>query len=241
MTRIILVLAVLMGFLSFSAKAEVIVVAVSGTEAFVPGQELNPASEILVPEGARITILSKSGTMRAIDGPYNGAPLQDNTADSGSSDASGQWDVMKSFLGHPDARSEVLGVSRGSDGEVPPPPGIWHVSIDSSGPRCTKSGGLTFWRRDADETQIVSLRNASSSLKDVNWPAGEATMTVPDIFEVETGRLIVSIDGDLRDLDMHVFPGTVEDVETGTLLSWFVDKNCKRQAWSLVRLVHLKP
>ena len=237
MQKLGFVTLLILGCLIHTAKAELIVIAVSGTESFTPGSNLDPGQPIVVPEGARITILSKSGEMRVIDGPYSDAFApsgQQNT----SSEPSGQWDAVKSFMGHPDTRSEVLGVSRNIDSGVPPTPGVWQVSVDSSGPRCTQASLLTLWRRNAEKAQQVSIRSASNKFKGLNWEAGNEELVLPDQFVVEEGRMVVSVDGDLRDLEMHVMPEQDQDLGSGTLLTWLIEKQCNRQALSLIENVH---
>ena len=237
MHKIGFVTLLMLGCLIHTAKAELIVIAVSGTESFTPGSNLDPGQPITLPEGARITVLSKSGEMRVIDGPYSDALTTDeqqNTSD-GSAD---QWNAVKSFMGSPDTRSEVLGVSRNIDSGVPPTPGVWQVSVDSSGPRCTRASQLTLWRRNAEKDQQISIRSASNKFKGLNWKAGNEELALPQEFVVEEGRMIVSVDGDLRDLELHVMSDQNQDLGSGTLLSWLIEKQCNRQALSLIENVH---
>ena len=222
-----------------SARAELIVIAVSGTNAFVPGQQIKSEAKISLGKDARITVLSKSGELRVIDGPFEDAVSLTASVESDDGDGD-RWQSVKAFLGHPDAQSEVLGASRRLDGEVPPPPGIWYVSVDSSGPRCTAPNEITLWRRTADQDQTIAVRTAASSLKDVSWMAGENTLRLPEGFSIESGRMIVGIGGKLRELDLHVYPGSVEATANGSLLEWMIDRKCGRQALSLIRHVHAK-
>ena len=220
-----------------SARAEMIIVSATGTEEFRPGEKLDPAEAISLPDGVRITILSKNGDMQVVTGPHEGPPVKDRkTTETGQSFP--QWEMVSSIFGQTDKRSEIFGVTRNLDGNIPPSPKVWHVSVDSSGPRCMQPSGLTFWRRNADNTQKISIRSASGTLKDISWPSGEDTLAIPGTFPVAEGRMIVSIDGELRDLELHAVPDTLSDGAPGILLGWLMEKKCNRQALALIEHVH---
>ena len=231
-----LLMALAFGGMITSAGAQTVVVAVSGTDEFTPGDIFDPGQTITILKGARLTTLTKAGEMSVIEGPYSGIPAEQKIQ---SDEFQSQWNAVTALFGDPDARSEVLGVSRDIEGNVPPTPAVWHVSVDSSGPRCTPASTLTLWRRNAEVTQTVSVRSAAASLKDLAWAAGQNTLLIPDSFLLQDGRLLISIDGSVRDLDLHVFSGAINENETGALLGWLVGKKCERQAWSLIRQVHL--
>ena len=231
---LILVTAVLTGV----ARAEIIVVAVDGADGFAPGDTLDRTVPLVLPAGARLTLLSKAGELSTLDGPYDGliGALQFGAESDGNDD---DWGAVKAFLGQENDPLKVVGASRNADGDVPPTPGVWHVSIDSSGPRCTRADALTFWRRNTDETLSLSLRNASSKIKGLAWAAGQEFLTVPRGFSIETGRMIVSSENGLRELELHVIENAEYGKSNGRLFAWLVRSGCTRQALALIKNIHV--
>ncbi|GGB34229.1 hypothetical protein GCM10011316_02910 [Roseibium aquae] len=218
------------------AHAETIVVAASGNAGLEPGTRLDESVAISLPAGARITVLSRSGAMQVLDGPYSGFPAGQAESDPGRT-AEPRWSAVLALVGDPDARSNVMGASRKTDGDFIVPPGIWHVSVDSSGPRCTEPENVVLWRRDAARAEAVSVRSAAGRLTDIDWPAGDQTLTLPSPFALD-GRMMVSVGGDLRDLELAVAPVDVAGGAPGAILGWLVDRKCKRQALTLIERVH---
>jgi len=234
MRRLSLITAIVLGLFASPALAEVVVVATSGDAGLQAGQKLDPADQISLQQGARVTVLSKTGTMRVIDGPYFG-PVggRDDALNAGAAVA--QWDAVKTFLGDPDARSEVVGASRSAKSDLfTSPSSIWDVSVDSSGPRCTRASGLVLWRKNATLPLTVSVRGPGVRVTDLDWPKGDNALVMPETFAPEDGPMVVSLDGNLRELSVKVLPKELENAAPGQLLGWLVDNKCERQALSLI-------
>ncbi|MEM9332591.1 MAG: hypothetical protein AAGA53_14775 [Pseudomonadota bacterium] len=227
------------GMLSSAANAETIIIAVSGTEKFLPGDKYEDTASVSVPEGARITFLAKTGEIIALVGPFEGSIFNASQRDN-AGQALTEWSALKQLIGEPDARIEVLGASRDIEGNIPPTPDVWHVSVDSSGPRCTPSSQLVFWRRNAEKSQTVSVRGESGSLKGLDWKSGITVLSLPKSFALKSGRMLVGIDGQLRDLEVHIAPQNINDAKPAELLNWLLEKKCNRQALALIKRVHFK-
>lgn len=218
------------------AHAEIVVVAVSGTDEIAPGTRLVTGQAINLPEGAKLTLLSQSGEMQVLEGPYSGEPAANNEASTQKSDAAG-WSAVLALVGDPDARSDVMGASRVTDGAFMVPPSIWHVSVDSSGPRCTLPDTVALWRRDAGQGTDISIRSSAGRLTDVVWPAKVHVFSLPNEFAAD-GRLMVSIDGELRDLALIVAPEDLRRAGPGAVFMWLMEHKCQRQALALIERVH---
>lgn len=234
MFRQMMMAAVLTAASVAPALAEMIVAAASGDSTFHPGDRIAEGTRLQLPEGARLTFLFKSGEMKVITGPFEGHITDDAPARA----PIGTWETIKSFLGAAEQKSEVLGASRKADGSMPDQPGIWLVSIDSSGERCTRQDTLTFWRRDAGEQLPVALRNGAARASDLTWPAASHTFTAPASFPVIEGPLALSAGSTLRKFDIKVLPKDLEGAAPGALLGWLLDSNCTRQATALISRVH---
>jgi hypothetical protein len=240
MRKLSMITALVLGFLASPAMAEIVVVATSGDAGLQAGQKLDPADQISLQQGARVTVLSKTGTMRVIDGPYFGpVGARDEAPKAGAAVA--QWDAVKTFLGDPDARTEVVGASRSAKVDLlASPSSIWDVSVDSSGPRCTSSSGLVLWRKNPTLKLTVSVRGPGVRVTDLDWPKGDNALALPETFAPEDGPMVVSLDGNLRELSIKVLPKELENAAPGQLLGWLVDNKCARQAQSLIAHVHAR-
>lgn len=216
------------------ALAEMIVVAASGDAAFHPGDRIAEGTSLQLPEGARLTFLFKSGEMKVISGPFEGNIAGDTPAAAPIS----TWETIKSFLGAAEQKSEVLGASRKADSSLPEQPGIWLVSIDSSGKRCARKDQLTFWRRDADDALTIALRSEAARASDLTWPAGSHTLSAPASFAATEGPLAFSAGSNLRKFDIKVLPQDLEGAAPGAVLGWLLDSGCTRQASALISRVH---
>ena len=236
--EISLALILIFGFFSSVASAEMIIVSVSGTDNFQPGEKLDDTSIISLPKGAKITVLHKTGDMQVVTGPQENQQLP--TKNKAEDTPTEQWEMLSSILGHPDKRAEVFGVSRKFNGNVPATPRVWHVSVDSSGPRCIQSSQLVLWRSSSEKQQNVSIRSATGRLKDISWAEGQKELPIPDTFTLSDGRLAVSVGGALRELDLHITPPQIANGKPGALLGWLLDKKCYRQALSLIEHVHME-
>lgn len=218
------------------ARAETIVVASTGDGAPAPGTRLDEGRAISLPAGARLTLLSQSGIMQVIEGPFDGVPVV--AGDARPDDAFEEnWSAVVALVGFPDAQSDVMGATRRTRGEFHVPPGLWHVSVDSSGPRCTAPGPVHLWRRAAEQGATLSARSAAGRLIDVAWPAGDPVFALPSQF-AKPGRLVVTVDGEMRVLSLAVAPADLPSSPSGEVLSWLLSQDCQRQALTLIRRVH---
>jgi hypothetical protein len=213
----------------------VVIAATAAPPAYAPGTEIGTKEVLVLPEGARLTLIERSGRMVTLAGAHRG-PV--DTTSGGNQDTQGDWSILKRLVGSPDAHSTVLGAARASAGDIPPPPGIWDVSTDSSGPRCVRPGELVLWRRDAGKAATVALRSAQGRHEGLAWPEGAHRMTAPaDVARVD-GRLLVSIGAHVRDFTLAVMPAELDGAPAGLLLAWLAEKDCRRQALALIERVH---
>jgi hypothetical protein len=234
MFRQMMIAALLSGATAAPALADMIVVAASGPASLQPGDRLAGGSTLKLPDGAKVTVLFQSGEMKRIDGPFDGKL---DAAPPVERPFSG-WDAVRKFLGAAGQKSEVLGASRNADGGMPEQPGIWLISIDSSGERCTRRDELSFWRRDTGGPLTVTLRNEAARVTDLTWPAGSHTFTAPASFPVVEGPLAISAGPSLRKFGIKVLPQSLETAYPGALLGWLLDSGCTRQASALISRVH---
>lgn len=237
-TALCLGFGLLTGLNSAAALADYVVIAASGAPgSYAAGTEIADDQQIDLPEGARLTLIERSGRMVTLEGLYSGTvPLPDEAGDSDA--PSGGWNALKRLVGSAEASSTVLGAARASAGDIPPPPGVWDLSTDSSGPRCIRTGELTLWRKQADTSQTVSARSAAGRHDGLVWAEGENRLALPQEMAMEDGRMVVSIGGELRDFELSVMPQALTDAPAGQLLAWLAERDCRRQALALIARLH---
>lgn len=221
------------------ARADFVVLAASGAPGTLqPGARLADDATLSLPDGARVTLMSRDGRMLTLEGAYSGPldpPLEAATT---AEDNDGALQKLSRLLQGGDARSTVLGAARAGAGDIPPPPGIWHVSVDSSGPRCVQPGALQLWRRDAGQNSPVTLRSASGRRDGLAFAKDMHVLTVENAVSEDDDRLLVSLGDELRDLALAHRPHTLAGASPGELLVWMLDNDCKRQALTLIGRVH---
>lgn len=222
--------------LAGSAHGETVVVAATGAGDLAPGTIIEPGQQVSLVEGARLTLLSQGGDMQVIKGPYAGTPVTADAAKVPANRPRG-WTAVVALVGDPDARSDVMGTSREADGAFEIPPDIWHLSIDSAGPRCTEAGKALLWRRNSEKETVLSVRSRAGRLTDLAFPADAHVLPLPEDFAAD-GRLVVSVDGTLRDLEIAVAPEELDGASPGKVLSWLMEMKCSRQALVLIERVH---
>jgi len=234
----VLALAALLTPTLARAADYVVVAASAAPETYAPGTELAADATLDLPAGARLTLVARDGRMLTLTGPHAGpaATPEDNAAPD--TPRSGLLSGLKGLLVGDAARSSVLGAARADAGDLPPPPGVWHMSADSSGPRCARPDAFLLWRREAGQDVSVTLRSETARHADLLWPAGDNELALPGDTLAQDGRLLVSLDGAMRDFQVALRPADLAGAAPGALLAWMIDKGCNRQALALIARVH---
>ncbi len=234
--RMAIVIGLLVTGTGVACADEFVVVAASGETGLRPGASISGNEMLTLATGSRITLLSRSGALQVIDGPFSGVPAETGPVAEGAL-PEGKWNTLKTLIGDPDARSDVMGASRNLDTAYALPPRIWTVNVDSSGPRCSPQSGIVLSRRAAEKQVEVSARSSQSRATDLIWQQGETELSLPPGFAVEDGRLVVSLDGKVREIELKVRPDRLEGAAPGALLTWLLDQKCNRQALTLIERV----
>ncbi|WP_249690828.1 hypothetical protein [Stappia sp. WLB 29] len=237
-TTLCLGFGLLAGLGPAAALADYVVIAASGASGgYSAGTEIADDQQIDLPQGARLTLIERSGRMVTLEGLFSGTvPAPGETGESET--PSTGWDALKRLVGSAEASSTVLGAARAGAGDIPPPPGVWDLSTDSSGPRCVRKGQLTLWRKQANESEKVSARSAAGRHDGIVWKEGEHRLALPEGMAMEDGRIVVSVAGELRDFELSVMPETLAGAPGGQLLGWLAEHNCRRQALALIARLH---
>ncbi|WP_349358131.1 hypothetical protein [Stappia sp.] len=219
--------------------ADFVVAAASAVpETYAPGTELTADATLDLPAGARLTLIARDGRMITLTGPHQGPAATPGDGAAPGTPRGGLLSGLKGLLAGETARSSVLGAARADAGDLPPPPGLWHMSADSSGPRCARPESFLLWRREAAHAVSVTLRSDNARHADLVWPAGDNDLALPRDTLAGDGRLLVSLDGTMRDFQVALRPADLAGAAPGALLAWMIDKGCNRQALALIARVH---
>jgi len=168
-------LAVLLAAAATSAAANILVVRSSGpsARAYPAGRSLPDNARITLRPSDTLVVLTAAGT-RTLRGPGTFSP--------GTAARAGTRTVAAA-----DGRRARVGAVRNA-GIVPRGPTIWHVDITQGGTFCLASASnVMLWRPDASVPVTLSVTPPGGSPRDVQWPAGQATLAWPSAVPIVNG------------------------------------------------------
>lgn len=243
----ILILAVLTLFIWNSAAraaGEFVVIASSADgELFQPGSVLGSKQAIKLPAGSKMTVLSESGTVITLEGPYSGTLSSKKPENDGAKTGKRSSTIAKiaKFVTRDSEKSNVIGASRGIYIPDSVKQDVWLMAVDSSGHRCVRSNDAIMWRRNARDAIKIDLRSKSAKRTGLLWQDGKETMPLPSEF-IEDGILIImKIDKQPRRFNLHVLPDAIEEKHWGKILLWMIENSCSRQSNILIDALHYNP
>ncbi len=238
------VLALLIGSNTASAAGEFVVIA-SSTEdkSYQPGAVLNSGQIIKLSEGSKLTVLSESGKVLTLKGPYSGKLASKKT--EGDKPVTQEWSstvsMITKLVTKDTEKSNVVGASRGFAAVDGDRRDVWLMTVDSSGHRCVRPSDVVMWRKEPRAAININLRSKSAKRTGLLWGNGKDTMLLPPEF-VEDGILIVmKIDKQPRRFNLHVLPGSIGEKQWGKVLMWMIENNCSRQSYMLIDALHDEP
>lgn len=163
-----------------SALAQQLVVIESTAADHPPGKVIDAAKPIQIAAGAAVTVVSESGAVVTIKGPFSGVPK----VGAGKGDAS-LVAALSKIVGDTAKGSAALGVMRG---EKPPGrPGVREIDVQRAGTYCWVAGTApVLWRSDPAKGGTVSLHLLPGGDKvTIEWPAGLESIPWPNNFPLK--------------------------------------------------------
>ncbi len=235
------VLAILTATASAIAAGEFVIIAASSDAGQLqPGKIFKPEQKITLNAGERITLLSESGQVVKLKGPYSGlvSPRASAATDQKSGDWSATIDKISKLVTRDAAKSNVLGASRALGARKSGEDDLWLMAVDSSGHRCVRAKDVAMWRKKPRPAIKITLRSKKAKRSGLPWGKGEDTLMLPPEF-IEDGTLIVmKIDKQPRRFNLHVLPDGISEKDWGPILHWMIKNQCSRQSYLLIDELH---
>ncbi len=227
-----------------AAAATFVIIASSETSGdYAAGAVLEAGQDIAIADGTQVTLLSKTGDVVKLKGPYSGALLAKKAVEpeTPASWSSSLSEIAELVLDDP-KQSSVIGATREltvnrETGE----PDIWVFNVDSSGNRCVKPPKVELWRKDPGKSVSLSLRTKSIRYSGLTWEGGRDRYELPDTFVKDDMHLVMAIDKKPRRFDLHVLPKEIRSDSWGAVLHWMIKNECTRQAHLLIGWLHEAP
>lgn len=207
--------------------AELIVVESRGV-ALKPGQKVDAATSLSLPEGARLTLISPNGDALKLRGPWQGvlaAPAGAESVDVAS--------ALSLLVSRKQARVGEAGIVRaGFELRLPEP---WVIDPLRPGSICVREKQpVVLWRAATERESSVIVRPADRSwIARGSWEAGSDRLELPTSMP-RRDRLtyLMSVDGKEVPLVLSIVPDVLES-DRGRA-AWMVEKGCDAQAEALL-------
>lgn len=215
------------------AEAADLVVIKSNVQGLAKGAVIDDAKPISVGAGQSVSLVSSSGAVVTITGPFEGAPSQ--RAGGGTGDGRLVASLATLLQGH-GADSSQLGATRAGEAEVPDDP--FHVNITRSSDHCVPAGApLKLWRPTTAKTERGKLKSleAGGMQKEFTWTAGEMLADWPAGVPLKDGAayLITSSDRATPSrIIVHLIPASAGSGVAQA--AWMAENGCNDQAISVI-------
>lgn len=216
------------------AKAADLVVIKSNVQALAKGAVIDDAKPISVGAGQSVSLVSSTGAVVTITGPFEGAPSQ-RAGGGGTGDGRLVASLATLLQGH-GADSSQLGATRAGEAEVPDDP--FHVNITRSSDHCVPAGtALKLWRPTAAKSERGKLKSLETGglQKEFTWAAGEMLADWPAGVPLKDGAayLITSADrATPARIIVHLIPATAGSGVAQA--AWMAENGCNDQAMSVI-------
>ncbi len=224
------------GLMPDKARAAQLLVVIEAYRAkdLEPGAQMRADQQIELTADARVSLLSESGRIIVLKGPYSGKADNRGLAASARNAETIMGKLSKLIMGHADTTS--TGATRNIDeiltdkqAGLPHPS---YMSVMSPGKRCALSKQPELWRADAATSQELTLKDEAGTSRRLTWPAGDQRIDLPEAMVANGKTISATLAGKTVELRLALRPKTLNGL-AGTL-AWMADEGCQQQAASLL-------
>lgn len=223
-----LTLFVLPLFTHVASAAPQLVVVKSNVDAIAPGKLINPGKPLSLAKGQTITVVTATGSVIRLSGPYSGKVAVPSKRRSSDKIVRTLSDLFK-----PGLDDHVnLAVTRNRFGAAKPAD-PWVVHLALPGPHCIPAKApVTLWRSKAGKKILVTMRaKGRGPVAVVEWPDGARTLPWPRQIEIVSSRTYqANIDAWRRDKIFRVFVVPAKLSTDIQRVVWMAEHGCRRQA-----------
>jgi hypothetical protein len=227
MKRTIALFALGFSLLPAAAWAAQLVVVEARGVGYAQGTVLDSAKPIVLKEGQHLTLISETGATIKLDGPYNQAP--------GEGESAGITLSMKlAALSASGQRFGEVGTTRSVQAANLPSP--WLVDTGHSGAACVPEGELpVLWREaSASAIEITIMPDDRSWRATVQWPAGDAKLQLVKAVPMHAGTTYyIDMNGERHAVSVVSVPTALSSDEMRA--AWLANEGCEAQARALLR------
>lgn len=232
MRRLLLSVLAIVGLSTVNAaEAGQLVVVASTVAGISSGQIIDGAKSLDIGAGKSVTVITESGRVKKLDGPFSGAP-------AGKAAAGGGPDIVASLSRLIEGKAgggATLGVMRSTKRSEPP--GVWDVDAFRSGTHCIVAGSpVRLWRGKAKKIATLQVKTLPYGEKvESVWAAGTDVLAWPAAVEIkDAGEYLLRRAKGLTAsrITLRLIPADLpSDVHR---VAWMADNGCVRQAKELL-------
>jgi hypothetical protein len=222
-------LAGLLPLAAVAAETRYVVIAVTGLVSDIKeGQTIDAGTSITLPPATSVHLLSATGQMVFLDGPFSG-----QVAAPSSAAPAGDGQViarLAKFLSERRVATSALGATR--SGVTAPqarePADPWQIVVDESGGQCGRPSHVQLWRKNAAAEVKVRLSSTRADPVRAAWPRGQNALLLPAQFAVDQSTFQAGIGDRVTTIDLHLAPANLSN--PAEIADWMVRVGCRRQA-----------
>jgi len=220
------------------AVAAELVVIESTSPDYLVGDILDDEGDLVLDEGAKITMIAEDGMVISLEGPHVGPPALDEVP-AGSS----VLDALGQLVGDAETQTGDIGGVRGDAiGEE-----YWQQTVDDhrtspwmlhtaiTGPQCVRenSTNVECWREQNDSEGRLEIKLLTSGeVATITWQAGDNAVAWPDALPILADEMyLLRLGDELRstNLQLRVVPATVAD-QSVEMVAFLAANGCISQA-----------
>ena len=190
------------------------------------GDVVDGTQQLEIPDGKRLMLISESGEVMELDGPYSGVP------EAGGGGGGGLVAALSDLILSEGTDDSSLGAVRASVADNVKDP--WLIDITRDGDHCVAADGAAImWRRSPDLFSSIRVSDGKKAAK-APWPEEHATLAWPPPIDRTDGATYgITLDDELKvTIVLHVVPNEVEGDPRRA--AWMAKAGCKQQALLLL-------
>jgi len=199
------------------------------------GDRLAAGVILKLPEGARVTLIARSGRAVTLRGAFDGVvPRIEGEQDDPRR-------ALSALIAAREERIRTIGVVRSGEGATRLP-GPWLIDISRPGPRCIHDGHpAAFWRPPGSPEAKLTIWPTDRSWRiDLDWPASRDSIEIPAGVRPAEGQTLIAAVGDREHaIAFNLIAASVD--EPVLLAAWMIEKGCIQQADALLDRLAERP